>query len=141
MKAYPLIQKSIALALNMFILVVMFSPAQAAQAEDARWSAIGLSDTVVEALVVDPAAPNILYAGTQDGVFKSTDGGTEWSPVNAGLPGSQIYPLVINPAVPGTLYVGVTSYGVYKTVNGGIVGMKPMPASPIRLPAFWRLTP
>ena len=34
---------------------------------------------IVYALAIDPATPNILYAGTQYGVLKSVNGGGSWS--------------------------------------------------------------
>jgi hypothetical protein len=56
----------------------------------ATWSAIdtGITDilqaygvsTSVASLVIDPATPIILYAGTELGVFKSSDGGASWRP-------------------------------------------------------------
>lgn len=40
----------------------------------------------ISALVADPRDPNTLYAGTDYGVFRSTDGGKSWSALVAGLP-------------------------------------------------------
>jgi photosystem II stability/assembly factor-like uncharacterized protein len=71
-------------------------------------------------LAVDPQTSAILYActGTGDGVFKSTDGGANWSPSNTGLPNESIWTLVIDPQVPATIYAG-TAGGVFKSTNGG----------------------
>ena len=38
-----------------------------------------------EALTADPRHPDILYAGTQLGVYKTIDGGRSWRPSNRGL--------------------------------------------------------
>ena len=43
-------------------------------------------------IVVDPRNPDILYAGTDGGVFVSTDAGDIWSSRNAGLSITQYYP-------------------------------------------------
>jgi photosystem II stability/assembly factor-like uncharacterized protein len=43
-------------------------------------------------IVVDPLNPDILYAGTDGGVFVSTDAGDTWSSRNAGLAITQYYP-------------------------------------------------
>ena len=43
-------------------------------------------------IVVDPRNPDILYAGTDGGVFVSTDAGDSWSSRNAGLSITQYYP-------------------------------------------------
>ncbi|SRR6266487_427784 len=53
----------------------------------------------ITALAVDPLTPTTLYAGTQGGgVFKSTDGGTSWSPT--GLTNAIVSALAINPQSP-----------------------------------------
>lgn len=42
----------------------------------------GLENTYVQTLVIDPADPAILYAGTMlGGIFKSIDGGQSWNSV------------------------------------------------------------
>ena len=59
----------------------------------ATWSSInqGLDEIVaahapINALVLDPDRPNILYLATSGyGVFKSSDGGTTWAAFNDGL--------------------------------------------------------
>ncbi|MEO8623821.1 MAG: dockerin type I domain-containing protein, partial [bacterium] len=49
-------------------------------------------------IVVDPLNPDILYAGTDGGVFVSTDAGDTWTSRNAGLAITQYYPgIAISP--------------------------------------------
>ena len=62
----------------------------------------------VSALALDPTTPTTLYAGTSDGVFKTTDGGTSWSPVNTGLAvlSTTVRALALDPTTPTTLYAG-----------------------------------
>ena len=43
-------------------------------------------------IVIDPRNPDILYAGTDGGVFVSTDDGNNWVSRNAGLTVTQYYP-------------------------------------------------
>ncbi|MEP6511571.1 MAG: hypothetical protein ABJB02_08255, partial [Dokdonella sp.] len=103
---------------------------------------------LVVPLVIDPLNPNILYAGTSDtfdstvvttptlasGIYKSTDNGATWNPVNTGLPtypGSStvlgVLSLAINPTNPLVLWatvIDINSFGgapghIYKTVTGG----------------------
>ena len=51
-------------------------------------------------------------------MFKSTNGGADWSAVNIGLTNYYVYALAIDPATPSTLYAG-TDGGVFKSTNGG----------------------
>ena len=51
-------------------------------------------------------------------MFKSTNGGGNWSAVNTGLTGTTVHALAIDPATPATLYAG-TDGGVFKSTNGG----------------------
>ncbi len=74
--------------------------------------------TTVNALAIDPLNPNTIYAGTVNGIYKSTNGAGSWSPAQNGLPGYGIFSIVIDPKNPNTLYAGGVG-GVYKTTNGG----------------------
>jgi pimeloyl-ACP methyl ester carboxylesterase len=40
----------------------------------------------VKLFLNSPLTPTIVYAGTDYGLYKSTDGGTSWNPSNTGLP-------------------------------------------------------
>jgi hypothetical protein len=46
-------------------------------------------------------------------VFKSTDGGGAWSPVNTGLMSASVLALAIDPATPTRLYAGTRDGGVF----------------------------
>ena len=52
-------------------------------------------------------------------MFKSTNGGGNWSAVNTGLTNTYVYALAIDPATPTTLYAGTYGGGVFKSTNGG----------------------
>jgi ligand-binding sensor domain-containing protein len=53
-----------------------------------------------------------LYAGTDFGVFRSTDVGETWSAVNSGLTSLSVFVLTIDPLDSSTLYAGTTG-GVF----------------------------
>ena len=96
-----------------------FAPlAQAADTWALAWRANSGADGAIQALAVDPATPNRMYAATQlSGFFRSSDGGTSWTALNS--LGSAIESLASDPAVPGTLYAGTANWGVYKSTDGG----------------------
>ena len=79
------------------------TPQEAAiPAEIPTWVAIG-PWVHITSLAIDPLTPSILYAGTDGGVFKSTDGGGSWRAINAGLVdynGFQVWDMVIDPLTP-----------------------------------------
>jgi len=102
----------------------------------ATWNSTGLG--VVSSLVIDPLTPTTLYAGTlgqeltyphelsegAGGVYKSTDGGANWSAVvrfytTNGWYGAYCYPcggvsaLAIDPQTPTTIYGHMESITVY----------------------------
>ena len=81
------------------------------------------SSTTVAGLVISPAEPSTVYAGTGIGVFKTTNGGRTWTAMNNGLTSRNVVAIVINPSAPSTLYVLVSDFtsnsGVYKTTDGG----------------------
>jgi hypothetical protein len=57
----------------------------------------GIPDTPVNAFAIDPLSPNTLYAGSDIGVFKSTDGGANWIPFSNGLPRVAVFGIGIQP--------------------------------------------
>src|SRR5437764_5165542 len=94
----------------------------------ASWSALRPGPPCcISTLVIDPQTPSTMYGLSSDReILKSTDGGTNWSPVNSGLPADArglygITSLAIDPRNPTTLYAGngLRGGGVVKTTDGG----------------------
>lgn len=94
-----------------------------------NWKATGsgiattVGDTVT-ALAVDPTNPSTIYAGVfsfngPSGVFKSIDGGSNWTAINSGLTATNIRALAIAPTVTPTIYAGLDVAGIYKSTDGG----------------------
>jgi len=71
-------------------------------------------------IVVDPSNPSTVYAAVSSfqGVMKTTDGGTNWGQVNAGLSSLQLTSISFARNSPSTLYVG-SSAGAFKTTSAG----------------------
>jgi photosystem II stability/assembly factor-like uncharacterized protein len=79
----------------------------------------------VDALVLDPRSPDVLYAGTGLGVFKTSDGARTWKlGIDFGGDGlghrlleGFIWAIAIDPVHTSTVYSA--GNGVWKTTNGG----------------------
>jgi photosystem II stability/assembly factor-like uncharacterized protein len=93
--------------------------------EGASWESLstGLRGGNVETLLVHPDDPAILYAGTDAGVARSTDGGATWRRRNQGLTDAQgkvatVFSLAFQEGDPETLYAGANQQ-IFKSTDGG----------------------
>jgi len=84
----------------------------------------GVMHGLVVALAIDLSNTNTIYAGhwgdspgvsrIQGGVFKSTNGGGSWKPVNAGLNNTAVRSLAVDPSKTSIVYAGINEYGMFK---------------------------
>jgi photosystem II stability/assembly factor-like uncharacterized protein len=79
----------------------------------------------VNALVIDAGNRATLYAGTLfEGVFKSADGGANWSNIGLIGLGMGVTSLALDPGDPNTIYAGAYAFnagllGLFKSTDGG----------------------
>ena len=73
----------------------------------------------VWATAIDPQTPATLYAGTDLGVFKSSDGGGSWTAINNSLTNLHVRALAVDPQTPAVLCAGTEGGGVFRSSNGG----------------------
>ncbi len=91
----------------------------------ASWSNdnYGFAASTINAMVIHPTQPSIVYVGTATGVFKTTNGGRTWTAINNGLTNRFVTAMVMDPTAPDTLYIAITGFqtitGVYKSTDGG----------------------
>lgn len=82
------------------------------------WAPTGaLGNSSVWALAVHPKNRQIVYAGTEGGIYISTNGGTSWAVADADLTWFNVYDIKIDPAAPDTVFATGMG-GTYKSVNG-----------------------
>ncbi|MCP4658789.1 MAG: hypothetical protein GY856_25540, partial [bacterium] len=88
------------------------------------WTPHTVTDVQVTAIILDPATPQTLYAGTSgQGIFKSTDGAFSWAEVNQGLRGRnfphvQAHSIEVDSSDPSIVYTGGI-VGGYRSTDGG----------------------
>ena len=81
------------------------------------WTAAntGLPAVPVNAFIVDPLNSNHLYAGTDIGVYNSTDGGATWNPFGTGLPRVAVFDVAIAPGATRMLRIATHGRGLWQT--------------------------
>ncbi len=86
------------------------------------WTSAGPPGADVLTITVDPANSSTIYLGTQNGVFKSIDGGANWRASNAGLASGFVATLVVDPSNSSVVYAAISNNasGIYKSVDAGV---------------------
>ena len=89
---------------------------------DGEWRSVarGLpSDAQVRALLIRPDDPAVLYAGTQDGVYRSDDRGEHWEALGTPGEGRAVWSLACHPEDPDVLYAGYEPCAIERSEDGG----------------------
>ena len=107
--------------ISVWLLGILLLTTILAQAGDNQWASLGPEGSAIYDLIIDPTAPQTLYAASDgnNGILKSTNGGSSWSSLNIGLTDPWVTALILDPMAPQTLYAGTNGDGILKTTNGG----------------------
>ena len=76
----------------------------------------------VRALAVHPTKPEIVYAGTQSGAYRSNDHGDHWERVATPDHGLPIWSVLFHPHNPNTILVGSENSEIYRSDDGASAG-------------------
>jgi len=108
---------------NIFLLLLLFVPFSFSQEGVDVWTTTTTAIGRVYGMVIDEINPSTMYAcGLDQGVFKTTDGGTSWAQINNGIQLITVQVIAISQNNPQYLYAGTApgaNGGVYRTTNGG----------------------
>ena len=110
--------------ITLVALVAALLAAAPAPAVSDRWSTHGPEGAWVSELVIDPQHPATVYASTESGIFKTTDGGGRWRRLSR-FPAADAQMLAIAPSDPDVLYAAVAMhagpnlYPVYRSLDAG----------------------
>ena len=69
-------------------------------------------------LISDLSHPQVLYASSGDGVFKSEDAGNTWQTMNTGLSETRVAALALHPTQPSRVYALTASAVVFRSTDG-----------------------
>ena len=94
--------------------------------ESGAWRALerGLpGDVEVRFIALKPGAPETVFVGTQDGPYRSSDGGENWTelplPDDATDEEQVVWSILIHPGDPDTILVGTQGRGLFRSTDGG----------------------
>lgn len=83
-------------------------------------STAGIGHVGVLDLAVDPSNPQWVFAATENGLFRTADGGNTWTPVSGGLPvRTRVRTVAIDPEHSAHMLAGADGLGVYSSHDGG----------------------
>jgi photosystem II stability/assembly factor-like uncharacterized protein len=91
-------------------------------ADDGEWQnlAQGLPpNPQVRALLMHPHNPALLYAGTDQGPYRSDDRGEHWEALDAPPGGTDVWALAFHPHDPNIIYAGYEPCAIYRSEDGG----------------------
>lgn len=77
------------------------------------------SDAIVSSLAADMKTPGLLYAGTSDGFYASTDRGDHWAARGSGLPSGDTVDALAVSTPANVLFAGTTSHSVFASSDAG----------------------
>jgi photosystem II stability/assembly factor-like uncharacterized protein len=79
----------------------------------------------VRALAVHPREPQTLYLGSELGLFRSTDGASNWTQVESPVDGLQVWSILISPQNPDVIFVGTCPSRLFITHDAGRTWSEP----------------
>lgn len=73
----------------------------------------------IRAIAVHPQQPEVVFVGTQEGPYKSTDHGEHWEKVNIPDHGLPVWSLLFHPQNPKVMYAGYENCEIFRSEDGG----------------------
>jgi photosystem II stability/assembly factor-like uncharacterized protein len=71
------------------------------------------------AFAVHPTERDVIYAGTQDGPYRSVDGGEHWERLGFPERNAVVWSLAFHPTRPEVMYAGTAPVGIYRSEDAG----------------------
>jgi photosystem II stability/assembly factor-like uncharacterized protein len=77
------------------------------------------SESRVYALTVHPTEPRTIFAGADDGLYKSTDGGQTFSHLDTPMNARDVWKIAVDPTNPDIIFAGTRPAALYRSKDGG----------------------
>lgn len=82
------------------------------------------AESDIRAIAVHPQSPDVMYAGTEMGCYRTDDGGDHWRQLDSEMNNTPIWALAIHPHHPNTVFAGTCPSALYRTDDGGTTWTK-----------------
>ena len=73
----------------------------------------------IRAIAIDPGNSSVVFAGTENGLYRTADGAETWQFVDSEMNGLQIWDIEISEKNPNTIFVGTCPSDLFKSTDGG----------------------
>jgi photosystem II stability/assembly factor-like uncharacterized protein len=77
------------------------------------------ADAAVQAITPHPTRENVVFAAARKGVYRSTDAGETWRPLEVTEEQVQFWTVVVSPHDPDVVFVGTSPVGFHRSGDGG----------------------
>jgi len=110
--------------INKYFLIIVFfyliTIVNLIKADENQWSSTGPFAARVMTIAIHPFDNNTIYIGTiENGVYKTIDGGADWTWLETGALEPNMRVLRIHPLAPDTIYAA-TNKGIFKSADAGV---------------------
>ncbi|HEX4997070.1 MAG TPA: LEPR-XLL domain-containing protein, partial [Terriglobia bacterium] len=105
-------------------ITAAWTPQGPGPATEATPSVVDQYSGAIQAVAVNPVDPTIMYVGAVNGgVWKTTDGGANWTPLTDEMPSLATSALTLDLDDPETIYVGTGSLSSFRFEGGEAAGV------------------
>ncbi len=74
----------------------------------------------VYGLTVHPDDPQVIYAGTDTGIYRSQDGGKQFEQLNSPMNATHVWKIAVDPVDPNILFAGTRPAALFRSRDGGM---------------------